>query len=238
MRNVWCNLCQKAWEWRDGKARRGEMTRVQYIEYRRRDAIEERVSEQERRKILCSECAMENKKPWWNWKVAVYPVEGKVQQSSTWAETPKSAARTENRQRNIRRIFKMLREVWLSIRVDTHEGMIIKALLDSGAMGIFMNKKIAAKHGFKLQKLDRPVMVRNMDGTNNSGGAITHQVEVNVYYKSHVERMRMDVCNLGRTEIILGILWLQAHNSKINWETREVKMTRCPPICGEKVVVK
>ena len=72
-------------------------------------------------------------------------------------------------------------------------------------MGIFMNKKIAAKHGFKLQKLDRPVMVRNMDGTNNSGGAITHQVEVNVYYKSHVERMRMDVCNLGRTDIILGI---------------------------------
>jgi len=25
---------------------------------------------------------------------------------------------------------------------------------------------------------------------------------------------------------------LQVHNPEINWETGEVKMTRCPPICG------
>jgi len=50
------------------------------------------------------------------------------------------------------------------------------------------------------------VKVRNIDGTNNSREAITHQVKVNVYYKSHVERMRMDICSLGRTDIILGIL--------------------------------
>jgi len=44
--------------------------------------------------------------------------------------------------------------------------------------------------------------------------------------------MRMDVCNLGKTEIILGMLWLVAHNPKINWETRKVKMMRCPPLCS------
>ena len=56
---------------------------------------------------------------------------------------------------------------------------------------------------------------------------------MNFYYKNHIERMRMDICNLGKTEIILGILWLVAHNPKINSETGEVKMTRCPPLCGE-----
>ena len=135
----------------------------------------------------------------------------------------------------------MLREVWLSIeieKVDTHEGVTVKALLDSGTTRMFMDKKMAAKHGFKLQKLDRPMIVRNIDRTNNSRGAITHQVEVNVYYKSHVERMRIDICNLGRTDIILEMLWLQAHNPKINWETGEVKMTRYLPTCGRKVVVK
>ena len=76
-------------------------------------------------------------------------------------------------------------------RIDTHESVAVKALLDSGATGMFMDKKMAAKHGFRLQKLERPVAVRNVDGINNSGGAITHQVEVNMYYKSHVERMRM-----------------------------------------------
>jgi len=63
------------------------------------------------------------------------------------------------------------------------------------------------------------VAVRNVDGMNNSRGAITYQVEVNVYYKSHVERIRIDVCDLGKTDMILGIPWLQAYNPEINWET-------------------
>jgi len=48
-------------------------------------------------------------------------------------------------------------------------------------------------------------MVRNVDRTNSSGGAIIHQVEANVYYKGHVKRIRMDVCNLRKTEVILEI---------------------------------
>jgi len=81
-------------------------------------------------------------------------------------------------------------------------------------------------------------MVKNVDRTVNSGGAITHQVECNVFYKEHIERMRMDICDLGKTEVILGIPWLAAHNPEINWETREVKMTRCPPLCGRKTKKK
>ena len=112
-----------------------------------------------------------------------------------------------------------------------HEGITVKALLDSGVTGMFMDKKMAAKYGFRLQKLERPVIVRNIDGMNNSGGAITHQVEVNMYYKSHVERIRMDVCDLGKTDVILEMLLLQAHNPEISWEAGEVKITRYPPLC-------
>ena len=42
------------------------------------------------------------------------------------------------------------------------------------------------------------------------------------------------MCDLGKTEVILGMLWLAVHNLEINWETREVKMTRCPPLCGRR----
>jgi len=73
--------------------------------------------------------------------------------------------------------------------VNTHEGITIKALLNSGATGIFMDRKIAAKYGFKLQKLERLVVVKNIDSMNNSLEAIIHQVEVNVYYKNHIERI-------------------------------------------------
>jgi len=93
--------------------------------------------------------------------------------------------------------------------------VIVKALLDSSITEIFIDKKMVAKHRFKLQKLDRPVMVKNVDGTNNIREAITYQVEVNVYHKSHIERIRINIYDLGRTNIILDMLWLQAHNPKL-----------------------
>ena len=59
-------------------------------------------------------------------------------------------------------------------KVDMHEGITVKVLLDSGATGMFMDQRMAAKHRFRLQKLKRPIMVRNVNRTNNSAGAITH----------------------------------------------------------------
>ena len=171
----------------------------------------------------------------------VYPTEGKVQQGSAWTETPKGTVREGSEQKEVRRTFKILREVWLDIRVekvDMHKGITVKVLLNSGTTGMFMDQKMVARHGFRLQKLERLIVVRNVNGTNNSVGAITHQVEVNMYYKSHVERIRMDVCDLGKTDVILGILWLQAHNPKINLEIGEVKMTRYPPLCGRNTKLK
>jgi len=171
----------------------------------------------------------------------VCPAQGKMQPGSIWSEPPKSTAKEKGKQREVRRTFKILREVWLNIsveKVDTHEGVTVKVLLDSGTTEMFMDRKMIARYGFRLQKLERLVQVRNVDGTNNSAGAITHQVKVNVYYKGHIERMRMDVCNLGKTNVILGIPWLQAHNPEINWEMGEVKMTRCPPLCGRNMKLK
>jgi len=141
----------------------------------------------------------------------------------------------EGSQREVRRTLKGLWEVWIQIgvkKIDTHEGVSVKALLDSRATGLFMSKKYAERGGFKLIKLGKSIIVRNVDGTGNSGGSITYEVEVNLYFTGHVERVRIDVYDLGKTEVILGMPWLQAHNPEIDWEKGEVKMTRCPPICG------
>jgi len=74
-------------------------------------------------------------------------------------------------------------------RIDTHEERTVKVLLDSRAMGMFMSKSLAQKGEYRLIKLDQPLQVRNVDGTSNSRGAITHEVEVNMFYKGHVERV-------------------------------------------------
>jgi len=120
-------------------------------------------------------------------------------------------------------------------KVDTHEEVSVKALLDSSATGMFIDTAFVQKHRFKLERLKNTLMVRNVDRTINVGGAITYQVECNVFYRNYVERMRMDVCNLGKTEIILGMPWLVAHNPEINWKMGKVKMIRFLPICGRNL---
>jgi len=77
-----------------------------------------------------------------------------------------------------------------------------------------------------------------VDGTGNSRGAITHEVKVNMFYKGHVERVQMDVCELGKTDVILGIPWLAAHNPEIDWEKGEVRMIRYPLLCRRTVRIK
>jgi len=85
-----------------------------------------------------------------------------------------------------------------------------------------------------MEKLKKPLLVRNVDGIVNAGGAITHQIECNMFFKGHMERARINVCNLGKTEVILEMPWLAAYNPEIDWEKEEVEMTYCPPICGKR----
>ena len=241
VRNIWYSLYQEAQNWREREAKRKRMIRVECVKCGRRDTIVRKMSEWERRKILRPEYRVERKKEQQNWEEVVYSIKKKVQQDSTWTEAPKGAVRERDEQREVKRTFKILREVWLNIRVekvDIYGGIIVKALLDNGITGMFMDQKITVKHGFRLQKLEKLIVVRNVDGTNNSAGAIIYQVEVNVYYKSHIKRIKIDVYNLGKTDIILGILQLQVHNLEINQETREIKMTRCLPLCGRNMKLK
>jgi len=60
-------------------------------------------------------------------------------------------------ERDVRRTLKPLREVWLEVsieKLDNHEGVTVKALLDSDATGMFVEKKFMEEHSFKLEKLD------------------------------------------------------------------------------------
>jgi len=52
-------------------------------------------------------------------------------------------------------------------------------------------------------------------------------VDVILHYKTYSERMLLAVSGLGKQSLILGYNWLKDHNSRIDWEKEEVKMTYC-----------
>jgi len=68
-----------------------------------------------------------------------------------------------------------------------------------------MDTAFAKEKRFKMEKLKNLLLVRNMNRTVNVGEAIMYQVECNMFFKEHVERARMDICNLGKMEVILGM---------------------------------
>jgi len=93
----------------------------------------------------------------------------------------------------------LLREVMVKIgleRVDTQKEVMVEALLDSGAIGLVMSSEFTRKQEFKLKKIEKPIYIRNMDGSLNKEWPIKHMVEVNIYYQGHRERTEIDV--IGR----------------------------------------
>ena len=73
-----------------------------------------------------------------------------------------------------------LREVTVKIRlerIDMQEEITVEVLLDSRVTGLVMSSEFTKKQGFKLKKLERPMNVRNVNGSLNKEGPIENTVE-------------------------------------------------------------
>ena len=127
---------------------------------------------------------------------------------------------TERTKKEVRKMeTKLLRKVTVKIRlerIDIQEGIMVEALLDSGATELVMSSVFARKQYFKLKKLERLINVRNVNESLNKEGPIENTVEVNIYYQGHRERMEIDVIGGQKWTVILKMLWLSYHNLEID----------------------
>ena len=93
------------------------------------------------------------------------------------------------------------------------------ALLDTGAEGLFVDEKVA-KH---KRKLMTPLRVRNVDGTDNEGGRITHETRIKFRLGNEDFDEWCYVTKLGDQDVILGMPWFKRHNPLINWEKQSIE---------------
>ena len=107
----------------------------------------------------------------------------------------------------------------------------VKVLLDSRAMGSFIDKDFVHTKGISTQSISRPIPVYNMDNSPNKAGQISKVVDVVLHYKTYSKRTLLTVSSLGKQSMILGYTWLKDHNPKVNWQTREIQMNQCLPQC-------
>jgi len=115
--------------------------------------------------------------------------------------------------------------------MDTSKLYSVKALLDSGATGSFIDRDFVRSKEINTRTLSHNIPVFNVDGFPNEAGQISEVIDVLFHYKTYSERMLLAVSGLGKQSLILGYNWLNDHNPKVDWEKGEVEMTRCSLQC-------
>ena len=103
--------------------------------------------EVQQRKLVYQECREENHiarncNSYWRWRER--EVKRKLRELRE-----KEQEKPVGKERVLRYTMQPLREVWMMVgmeKVDTHEGVIVKVLLDSGATEMFADRKFVERH--------------------------------------------------------------------------------------------
>ena len=98
------------------------------------------------------------------------------------------------------------------------------ALIDSGAMICCVDLNFAREMKWPLQKLWRPTLARNANGTNNSGGLIRYKIHLALLIDGKKIEPDFFATRLEKEKIILGHPWLTIYNPRINWTTGKVTL--------------
>ena len=103
--------------------------------------------------------------------------------------------------------------------------LALKALLDSGATECFLNINKVHELDLPKKKLNRPKEVKNIDGTLNISGSITHETFLKVRLNGKEKTLRFYLANIGNEEAILGYPFLESLDPKVDWKTATIEGT-------------
>ena len=97
-------------------------------------------------------------------------------------------------------------QIVLDIEIN---GDRIRALIDSGATANFVSPRVVSEHGWETRVMDQAYPLLLVNGEETPEGRV--QVEtcpLSMNAEGHSERIVLDITEIGKYEVILGILWL------------------------------
>ena len=106
----------------------------------------------------------------------------------------------------------------------------IKAMVDCGAEGDFIDRTYTAIMGIKKQALDKPITVWNVDGSLNHTGTITHYVNITLEISEWKQKEWLLITKLRKQKIILRLPWLQRENPDIDWQRKTINWRNEPTL--------
>jgi hypothetical protein len=114
--------------------------------------------------------------------------------------------------------------------VDHGKHFQCAALIDTGAMGLFISHNYTTHVQTQLHWLEILVTIQNVDSTKNRGGVIEFFVNIFLEAPDHREQAQLEVADLGKNQcIILGLPWLRCHNPTVDWSSGSIHFDKCLP---------
>lgn len=107
----------------------------------------------------------------------------------------------------------------------------VKALIDSGAAGNFIDLAFAKTHHVSLLACEPGVTVEALDGCPLGSGEVQHTTQYLTlsFRTQHFETIQFFTIHSPGHPIILGLSWLESHNPQISWS--DGKITRWSAFC-------
>jgi hypothetical protein len=97
-------------------------------------------------------------------------------------------------------------------------------MIDSGATGLFLNKRVVDQHKIMTLKLKQRIPLHNIDRSKNKAGGITHYARLNMKIGDTAKKTNFFVIDIGPEDIILGLPWLKEANPIIDWEEGKITL--------------
>ncbi len=112
----------------------------------------------------------------------------------------------------------------LTMRAHGGRAFMVKALIDSGASGNFMDEEFAKLALLAMTKLNYSIRLTLADGKQSTAGFINHEVRnLHLTYGHHNEVISFLITKTPGTSVILGMPWLKKHNPCIDWIEQTVR---------------
>ena len=110
----------------------------------------------------------------------------------------------------------------------SYRSVRVPAMVDSGATALFINERFVKQHNMLKEPLQQPILIRNIDGSPNTAGSLTHFVRLKLSVGPHSEETEFLVTNLGPEDVILGLPWLKRFNPAVDWDNGTFDFSSSP----------
>lgn len=104
-------------------------------------------------------------------------------------------------------------------------GRKVTAMVDSGAMGVYISPGTVNKLGLPYQEKEHPYSLATVDGKpiDYEGGRVRLETaQLRMTIGGRTESVQFDITNTGKHQVVLGLPWLQKSNPKIDWATDQL----------------